>query len=201
MTDLKLKNDSDRLQLGIRLLSFADCSLFIYCINHCLIDHCLALTAPLNAHTHFISFHIVSLTHHLTVLFICTLNLHYFNSCLTVWFWIPLSTYLLSHKVLTYIFSDFHYIPSHFSLSLVLIEAFYWAFTPTSACTHNYTFIQRQTNWHFPCSLLTIPFFTFLWNEQSTPLYYCEPLIMRYSTRIWSLLCKNYNPALESRPF
>lgn len=147
------------------------------------------------------SFHIVSLTHHLTVLFICTLNLHYFNSCLTVWFWIPLSTYLLSHKVLTYIFSDFHYIPSHFSLSLVLIEAFYWAFTPTSACTHNYTFIQRQTNWHFPCSLLTIPFFTFLWNEQSTPLYYCEPLIMRYSTRIWSLLCKNYNPALESRPF
>lgn len=31
MTDLKLKNDSDRLQLGIRLLSFADCSLFIYC--------------------------------------------------------------------------------------------------------------------------------------------------------------------------
>lgn len=89
----------------------------------------------------------------------------------------------------------------HISLSLVLIEAFYWAFTPTSACTHNYTFIQRQTNWHFPCSLLTIPFFTFLWNEQSTPLYYCEPLIMRYSTRIWSLLCKNYNPALESRPF
>lgn len=64
-----------------------------------------------------------------------------------------------------------------------------------------HTFIQRQTNWHFPCSLLTIPFFTFLWNEQSTPLYYCEPLIMRYSTRIWSLLCKNYNPALESRPF
>lgn len=60
MTDLKLKNDSDRLQLGIRLLSFADCSLFIYCINHCLIDHCLALTAPLNAHTHFISY---SLTH------------------------------------------------------------------------------------------------------------------------------------------
>lgn len=146
---------------------------------------------------HFILSH--SLTISLSYLFVHSIFI--ILILVWLWFWIPLSTYLLSHKVLTYIFSDFHYIPSHFSLSLVLIEAFYWAFTPTSACMHNYTFIQRQTNWHFPCSLLTIPFFTFLWNEQSTPLYYCEPLIMRYSTRIWSLLCKNYNPALESRPF
>lgn len=70
MTDLKLKNDSDRLQLGIRLLSFADCSLvvlLIYCINHCLIDHCIALTAPLNAHTHFISYCRTHLLSHLFV--------------------------------------------------------------------------------------------------------------------------------------
>lgn len=83
MTDLKLKNDSDRLQLGIRLLSFADCSLFIYCINHCLIDHCLALTAPLNAHTHFISYCLThSPSHCLIYLYTQSSLFQYLSDCL-----------------------------------------------------------------------------------------------------------------------
>lgn len=56
-----------------------------------------------------------------------------------------------------------------------------------------YLHIHSKTNQltFFIFSSRTHHSFTFLWNEKSTPLNCCEPLIMRYSTRIWSLLSKN----------
>lgn len=91
--------------------------------------------------------------------------------CLVTKFW---PTYSLISIIYPHIsLSLLYWLKLFIGLSLQLLHA----------CTITHLFKDK------PTGIFPVLFFTFLWNEQSTPLYYCEPLIMRYSTRIWSLLC------------
>lgn len=144
MTDLKLKNDSDRLQLGMCFSSFGYCSLavlLIYCIMQSLSNWSLSRS---HCHTqwsqtlHFILSRslTISLSHlfiHSIIIILIPVWLNHSEYiflliCSVTKFW---QTYPLISVINTRI---------SLSISLLQLEAFYWAFIPTSACTLNYIF-------------------------------------------------------------
>lgn len=164
MTDLKLKNDSDRLQLGMCFSSFGYCSLavlLIYCIMQSLSNWSLSRS---HCHTqwsqtlHFILSRslTISLSHlfiHSIIIILIPVWLNHSGYiflliCSVTKFW---QTYPLISVINTRIY---------LSLSLSLTVGSFLLGFHSNFCMytqlHIYTFIQRQTNWQFSYSLLAL---------------------------------------------